>query len=95
MLPDADAGSTMAITNDAPPDAIWPWLCQFGQEQGGGYRQCTASASGASPEAIHSDELAETLVGLDIHNADRVVLEWQNLEGDETVRSRLRLLENP
>jgi hypothetical protein len=37
-LPDADAVSMMAITIDAPPDAIWPWLRQLGQEQGGFYR---------------------------------------------------------
>jgi hypothetical protein len=37
LLPDAGAESTMAITVDAPSDAIWPWLRQLGQEQGGFY----------------------------------------------------------
>jgi len=59
----------MAITIDAPADAIWPWLCQLGQGQGGFY----------------SYEWAENLVGLDIHNADRIVPEWQNLEVGDTV----------
>ena len=68
-LPDANAESTMAITIDAPTDAIWPWLRQLGQEQGGFY----------------SYEWAENLVGLDIHNADRIVPEWQNLEVGDTV----------
>ena len=70
LLPNADAESTMAITIDAPPDAIWPWLRQLGQEQGGFY----------------SYEWAENLVGLDIHNAERIVPEWQNLEVGDAVR---------
>ncbi|MFD1686186.1 hypothetical protein [Halobellus litoreus] len=69
-LPDADAESTMAISIDAPPDEIWPWLRQVGQERGGFY----------------SHEWAENLVGLDIHNADRLVPEWQDLSVGDTVR---------
>jgi hypothetical protein len=69
-LPDADATSTMAITVDAPPDALWPWLRQLGQERGGFY----------------SYEWAENLVGLDIHNADRIVSEWQDLDVGDIVR---------
>ena len=70
LLPDADAESTMAITIDAPPDAVWPWLRQLGQEQGGFY----------------SYERAENLVGLDIHNADRIVPEWQDISVGDAVR---------
>lgn len=70
LLPDVDAESTMAITINAPTDAIWPWLRQLGQERGGFY----------------SFEWAENLVGLDIHNADRIVPEWQDREVGDTVR---------
>jgi hypothetical protein len=70
LLPDADAESTMAVTIAAPPEAIWPWLRQLGQERGGFY----------------SHEWAENLVGLDIHNADRIVPEWQDLAVGDTVR---------
>ncbi|SEP03768.1 hypothetical protein SAMN04487948_111114 [Halogranum amylolyticum] len=70
LLADAGAESTMAITIDARADAIWPWLCQLGQEQGGFY----------------SYELAENLVGLDIHNADRIVPEWQDLAVGDRIR---------
>jgi hypothetical protein len=70
LLPDADAVSTMAVGIDAPPAAVWPWLRQLGQERGGFY----------------SYEWAENLVGLDIHNADEVVSEWQNLDVGDTVR---------
>ena len=70
LLPDADAQSTMAVSIDAPPDAVWPWLVQLGQERGGFY----------------SHEWAENLVGLDIHNADRIVPAWQDLEVGDTIR---------
>ena len=70
LVPDADAESTMAVDIDAPPDAVWPWLCQLGQDRGGFY----------------SHEWAENLVGLDVHNADRIVPEWQDLAVGDTVR---------
>jgi hypothetical protein len=70
LLPDADGVSTMAITIDAPPEAVWPWLRQLGQERGGFY----------------SYTWAENLVGLGIRNADEIVPEYQNLAVGETVR---------
>nr|WP_303648660.1 hypothetical protein [Haloarchaeobius litoreus] len=69
-LPEPDGESTMAISISAPPDAIWPWLRQLGQEQGGFY----------------SYEWAENLVGLGIHNADEIVPAYQDLSVGETVR---------
>ena len=69
-LPEPDAESTMAISIDATTGAIWPWLRQLGQEQGGFY----------------SHEWAENIFGLDIHNADRIVPEWQELSVGDTVR---------
>lgn len=70
LLADPDAESTVAISIDAPPDAVWPWLCQLGQERGGFY----------------SYEWAENLVGLGIHNADEISEEWQDLAVGDTVR---------
>jgi hypothetical protein len=43
-------------------------------------------ASGLDPEAVHSYQWAENLVGLDIHNADRIVTEWQDIAVGDTVR---------
>ncbi|MGM0606185.1 MAG: hypothetical protein ACQETB_11025 [Halobacteriota archaeon] len=70
LLSDPGAESTMAIDISAPPDAVWPWLVQLGQEQAGFY----------------SYEWAENLVGLGIHNADEIRPEWQDLEVGDTVR---------
>jgi hypothetical protein len=70
LLPDPGAESTMAVDISAPPEDVWPWIVQLGQEQGGFY----------------SYEWAENLVGLGIHNADEIQPEWQDLEVGDTVR---------
>lgn len=54
---------TRAITIAAPPEAVWPWLVQLGADRGGFY----------------SYAWLENLFGLDIHNADGIVDEWQQL----------------
>jgi hypothetical protein len=37
ILPDAAGGETRAITIDAPPASVWPWLVQMGYGRGGWY----------------------------------------------------------
>ena len=63
LLPDAGLVTTRAITIDAPPDAIWPWLVQMGSGRGGAY----------------SYDWIENLFGLDMHSADKVLSEFQHL----------------
>lgn len=63
--------TTRAITIDAPAASIWPWLVQMGQGRGG----------------LYSYEMLENAIGCDIHNADRIVPEWQNT----SVGDRLRI----
>lgn len=70
IIPDPETKATHAITIDAPPEAVWPWLVQMGQGRGGFY----------------SYDWLENLVGADIHNVDRVVPEWQDLSVGDTVR---------
>lgn len=53
---------TRAITIDARPEAVWPWIVQLGADRGGFY----------------SYDWLENLFGLDIHSADEVVPEWQD-----------------
>ena len=55
--------TTWAITINAPPEAIWPWLVQVGQDRAGFY----------------SYTWLENLIGADIHNADAIHPEWQQL----------------
>jgi hypothetical protein len=65
VLPgDAEAPNrylTRAITIDAPPAAVWPWLLQIGQDRAGFY----------------SNDYLENLTGANIHNADVIRPEWQ------------------
>jgi hypothetical protein len=61
--------STRAITIHRPPAEVFPWLLQIGQARGGFY----------------SYEWLENLAGCQIHNANRIVPEWQNLKAGDPV----------
>jgi hypothetical protein len=61
--------TTRAVTIDAPPEAVWPWLVQIGEDRGGFY----------------SYDWLERLVGAKIHNAGAVHPEWQDLGVGDTV----------
>lgn len=50
-----------ALTIDAPPEAVWPWLVQVGQDRAGFY----------------SYDWLERAVGADIHNVTQIRPEWQ------------------
>jgi hypothetical protein len=64
LLEDADIVATRAITIDAPPESVWPWLVQMGPGRGGAYTY----------------DWIENLLGLDIHSADRILPEFQDVE---------------
>lgn len=70
LIHDADLTVTRAITVRRPPEAVWPWIAQLGQGRGGFY----------------SYDVLENLVGCRIHNASRIVPEWQNVEVGDDVR---------
>jgi hypothetical protein len=68
FVEDPKLNATHAITINAPAAAVWPWLVQLGQRRGGFY----------------SYTWLENLVGCEMHNANRIVPEWQDLKvGDE------------
>lgn len=58
-----------AIEIGAPPEAVWPWLAQIGQDRGGFY----------------SYEWLENLAGCRIQNTNRIHPEWQHRELGEKV----------
>lgn len=37
LVPDGVRGATMAVTVDAPPRRVWPWLVQMGNDRAGWY----------------------------------------------------------
>jgi hypothetical protein len=68
LLPDAGLVSTRAVTVDAPPAAIWPWLVQMGSGRGGAYTY----------------DWIENLFGLNMHSAEEILPEYQHIAvGDE------------
>jgi hypothetical protein len=69
LIPDAKISSTHAITIQATPAEIWPWLVQVGQGRGGFY----------------SYDWIEDAMGLDIHSADRILPEYQELKVGDTI----------
>lgn len=70
LVPDPRLESTRAITIDAPPDAVWPWLAQLGQGRGG----------------LYSYDALENLLGLQIHSADRILPQHQDVAPGDPVR---------
>ena len=68
LLPEADIVSTRAVTIDAPPGAVWPWLVQMGSGRGGAYTY----------------DWIENLLGLHMHSARQILPQFQDLKvGDE------------
>jgi hypothetical protein len=70
LVPEPAWTSTRAVTIAAPPEAVWPWLAQMGQNRGG----------------LYSYEWLENLAGLEFHNADRIRPEWQDVAAGDIVR---------
>ncbi len=71
LLPGADGIATRAITIDAPPAAVYPWLAQMGPSppRGGAYTY----------------DWIENLLGLDMHSTDRVLEEYQHPAVGDTI----------
>jgi hypothetical protein len=62
--------STMAITIDAPPERIWPWLAQMGEGDRAGY---------------YSFKPVERALGLEVANSWRILPEHQRLEVGQAI----------
>lgn len=70
LVPQPKQLSTRAITIQADAVDIWPWLAQIGQGRGGFY----------------SYDWLENLAGCDIHNADRIIPNFQQVAVGDRVR---------
>jgi len=62
---------THAVTIEAPPEIVWAWLVQLGQDRAGFY----------------SYDWLERLFGADVHNVDEIRPEWQRREVGDLVRA--------
>ena len=70
FVPVPRGGFTHGITIRALASRVWPWVAQIGQGKGGFY----------------SYEFLENLAGCEIHNADRLVPEWQDVKVGDLLR---------
>jgi hypothetical protein len=70
FVPNSVHQYTRAITINAPPEKVWPWLVQIGQGRGG----------------LYSYDWLENLVGFDIHSADHIIPELQEIKIGDKVR---------
>lgn len=61
--------ATHAITINAKPAQVWPWLAQLGQGRGGFY----------------SYDVLENLMGLDIHTANQILPQYQHIQPGDLV----------
>ncbi len=55
IVPDAEYIDTMAVTIDAPPSAVWPWLLQMGYGRGGWYSYDAIDMLGNSAREVIPD----------------------------------------
>jgi hypothetical protein len=68
ILPDATLQTTRAITIDATPEHIWPWLVQMGPRPRAG---------------AYTYDWIERLFGIDIENRDEILPEFQEIHAGE------------
>jgi len=64
IVANANMRTTKAITINAPPEAIYPWLLQIGVDRGG----------------MYSYDWLENLFGLKVHTVDRIVPAFQEVQ---------------
>ena len=68
LMPDPDLVTNRVIAIGAPPEAVWPWIVQMGSGRAGAY----------------SYDWIENLFGLDMHSAEVILPQFQDLNvGDE------------
>lgn len=70
MIADPTHSATHAVTVEAPPEDIWPWLVQMGSQRGG----------------LYSYDWLDRLFGiLDRPSANRILPEFQSLSVGDTI----------
>lgn len=85
LLPEALLRWTHGVTINAPPDAVWPWIAQLGDERGGFY------------SFTFIENRVGALTGADAYsvvyrNANVIVPEWQNPQpGDSLIQGVLQV----
>ncbi len=69
VIRDAQVAVTHAITINAAPEVVWPWLVQMGQGRGG----------------MYSHDWIDNLMHLQMHSADRILPQFQKLKVGDVI----------
>jgi hypothetical protein len=69
FVPDPKIDAIHAITIDAPPEDVWPWIAQLGQKKAGFY----------------SYRWLENLAGSKMPSVEEIVPEWQDIKPGDRV----------
>jgi hypothetical protein len=64
LLGDPDVITTRAVTIEAPPEAVWPWLAQMGPGRGG----------------LYTYDWIDNLLGLRVHSVDVILPQFQDVK---------------
>jgi len=70
LIPVPKWGFTYILTIQSTVELIWPWLVQMGDGRGG----------------MYSYDVLENLTGCNMHSADHIIPELQNLEVGDSIR---------
>lgn len=88
LIAGAERSATMAVTIDAPSEAVWPWLLQMGYRRTGWYSWDALDNFGRSAERLHPQwqmiAIGDRLAEADTDAARQIV----ERKGDEQRRPR-------
>jgi hypothetical protein len=75
LIPNPKWRYTHVVAIHAAPEAIWPWLLQMGDSRGG----------------LYSYDFLENLAGCNMHSADHIVPELQDLKVGDSIKIHPRV----
>ena len=96
LVPGGTRGGTMAVTIDAPPRTVWPWLVQMGYGRAGWYSWDYLDNFGRhSSRALHPEwqtvKVGEYLSGPNVSALERTAWEVAALEPERFLGLRSRI----
>jgi hypothetical protein len=75
IIPGGERGATMALTIDAPPSSVWPWLVQMGYDRAGWYSWDRLDRAGIPSARELHPEWQAVAVGQHLAS-DRSAMHW-------------------
>jgi hypothetical protein len=73
LIPQPKILITHAISLDAPPEAVWPWLAQMGRERTGYYALDLLTNRGIPSVTFLRQDIPAPVVGMDVEGGYRII----------------------